>query len=297
MAVRTSTLGPRDLLVAAVMNLLWGLNIIAVKMGVEATTPLVASVLRMGIVFAMCAHALRIVPGRMGTVLLLGLLNGAAFMIAVNLSLAVSTNVSALAIASQLGVPFSLLLGVLFLKERIHWPRMAGIALAMGGVILIVFDPAAAGELPGIAFTALGALIFAIGSLIQRRMAGVRVMTLYAWIGLIGTAALLPLAWLFERASLQSLPDLRLGGFGWIAFSAIGSTLIGHGSMAWLLQRHPIATVSPLTLASPIVAVVAASLFFGTVLTPVMIAGGVVAMAGVAIITLRSARGMDEART
>lgn len=291
---RSPSLGPRDLMVAALMNLLWGLNIIAVKMGVEATTPLVASTLRMAIVFTICAPALRLVPGRMGTVLLLGLLNGAAFMIAVNLSLAVSENVSALAIASQLGVPFSLLLGIVFLKERIHWPRMAGIALAFTGVVMLVFDPAAANELPGIGFTALGALIFAIGSLSQRRMAGVRVMTLYAWIGLIGTLTLLPLAWMFERASLLAVPDLRLGGVGWIAFSAIGSTLIGHGSMAWLLQRHPISVISPLTLASPIIAVIAASLFFGTVLTPVMIAGGVVALSGVAVITIRSARQAEQ---
>jgi O-acetylserine/cysteine efflux transporter len=287
-AGRTAEVGVRDLAVALVMNLLWGLNIVAVKMAVEATSPSVASLLRMTIVFAICAPALRLVPGRMGTILLLGLANGALFMILTNLSLAVSSNVSALAIAGQLGVPFSLLLAVLFLGERIHWPRILGMALAFGGVVLLVFDPAAARELPGLALAALASLVFAVGSLLQRRLAGVPVLTLYAWIGLVGTLVIAPLAWLLEPASLAAVPDLRLGGLGWIAFSAIGSTLLGHGGMAWLLQRHPLTTVAPLTLGSPVVAVLASSAFFKTPLTPVMIAGGVVTLAGVAVITVRS---------
>ena len=41
---------------------------------------------------------------------------------------------------------------------------------------------------------------------------------------------------------------LPLSTFGWVLFSALGSTVIGQGAMSILLQRHPVSTVVPLTL-------------------------------------------------
>lgn len=291
---RTTHLGPVDLLAAGVINIVWGLNIIAVKMAVDATAPFAAGGLRQAIVLAVCLPFLRVVPGKMGLLLWLGLLNGSAFMVLVNLSLLVSDNVSALAIAGQLGVPFSLILGVVFLKERVSWPRMMGIALAFGGVAVLVFDPDIANEIPGLLLTAGATFTWAIGALLQRKLVGVPVLTIYAWIGLGGVVVMFPMSMLFEPGAFVRLPQLTLHDLGWIAFSALGSSVLGQGGMAWLLQRHPISTVLPLTLGAPVIAVSASSLFFGTVLTPPMIAGGVIAMAGVAIITLRSARAEQE---
>src|SRR3546814_20623927 len=77
--------------------------------------------------------------------------------------------------------------------------------------------------------------------------------------------------------------------FGAVAFSAICSTLIGQGGMAWLLQRHPISTVIPLTLAAPAVSVVASALAFQTPVTGMMVLGGVVVLGGVSIVTILSA--------
>jgi O-acetylserine/cysteine efflux transporter len=282
--------GPLDFAIVAVMNLMWGLNIIAAKMGVELAGPMTAAFLRQVIVFLVCLPMLRIVPGRMRELIALGLLSGAAFYIAINLSLALADNVSALAIAGQLGVPFSLILAVLFLGERIRAVRLFGIGLAFSGVVLLVFDPEAGKEAPGLLMQALASLLWAMSSLIQRRMSGVPVLTIYAWMGLIGAVILLPVAWVVEPQRLLATPALPLATLGWIAFSAIGSTIIGHGSMSWLLQRHPISTVVPFTLAAPVISIIVASLYFETPLTPLMIAGGLIALAGVAIIAVRTAR-------
>lgn len=180
------------------MNLMWGLNLIAVKMAVDLISPLTAAWLRQVMVLIICLPALKIIPGKMRELLLLGVLSGALFYIFINFSLAVSDNVSALAIAGQLGVPFSLILAIIFLKERIHKIRMIGMGLSFVGVILIVFDPSAASEGAGIALTAAASLTWAICSLIQRRLIGVPVLTIYAWVGLIGSIILLPIAYGFE---------------------------------------------------------------------------------------------------
>jgi O-acetylserine/cysteine efflux transporter len=286
--------GPTDLGVAAVMNIMWGLNLIAVKMAVDLIQPMTAALLRQMVVLIVCIPALRIMPGRMRSLVTLGVLSGGLFYIAVNLSLKVSDNVSALAIAGQLGAPFSLILAIIFLGERIQKFRIAGMALAFAGVVVLVFDPGLVNEAPGLALTALSSLIWGFCSLIQRQLRGVPVLTIYAWVGLIGSVLLFPVALWFEPSGIAAIPALPLATFGWVLFSGVGSTVIGQGAMSWLLQRHPISTVVPLTLAAPIISVAAASWWFKTPLTPAMIVGGLMAMMGVGIVTVRTARARED---
>jgi O-acetylserine/cysteine efflux transporter len=286
-----------DILVAVAMNVMWGLNLIAVKMGVDLIEPLTAAWLRQVMVMLICLPALRIIEGKMRELVLLGALAGGAFYIIVNISMAVSTNVSALAIAGQLGAPFSLILAIIFLGERVHKYRIAGMALAFAGVVMIVFDPNAVNEHLGLALTAVASFIWACCSLIQRRLIGVPVLTIYAWVGLVGTVVLLPIALIAEPQAMASIQDLPLSSLGWVLFSALGSTVIGQGAMSILLQRHPVSAVVPLTLPTPVISVIAAAYWFGTPLTPIMIAGGGVVLAGVAIVTLRTAQAEEAKRS
>lgn len=291
----TRPFGPRDIGAVMAINLLWGCNIIAVKMAVDATSPFAAGGMRMLLVLLICLPFLRLVPGRMAMVLGLGVLQGGAFLIFINLAMLASDNVSALAIAGQLSVPFALVLGVIFLGERIALARIAGTALAFGGIVLLLFDPGLVDETAALALMAASSLCWALGSLIQRRLTDVPVLTIFAWIGLVGAAMLFTMSAALEPGSFARLPQLPLRDLGWILFSALGSTVLGHGGITWLLQRHPISTVLPLTLAAPVVSVAAASLWFDNHLTSMMIVGGLVAMTGVAIITIRSARQADGA--
>jgi len=288
-ALPTRSLSTFELALAAAITFFWGINIVAITVVVRDTAPLTAAMLRQCAVMLVCLPFLRIVPGKMKAMLLVGLMQGAAFLIFSNLALRIGHNVSALSIAAQLGVPFALLLGIIFEGERIALVRLAGIVLAFGGVVVMVFDPAAVHEGPGLAVMTLGTLMWAIGSLLVRRLGTVPVLTIYGWIGLIGFVLLLPLSLLIEPEAVRHIPALTAQDWGWVLFSAIGTTLIGHGGMAWLLQRHPITRVMPLTLGAPVVAVIGSAIAFDIVLTPIVILGAVLSIAGVTIIALRSA--------
>jgi O-acetylserine/cysteine efflux transporter len=86
------------------------------------------------------------------------------------------------------------------------------------------------------------------------------------------------------------LPDVPLSAFGWILYSAIAASLVGHAGMSWLVQRYPVTLITPFTLPTPLLAVLFATLAYGTPVTPMMWLGGALTLAGVAIITLRTAR-------
>ena len=281
--------GTRDLLVALAINLCWGLNIVAIKLSVTLVPPFTAALLRQAIVLVACLPWLRIVPGHMVRLLALGLVTGGAFFALTNVAMKMTDNVGALAIAGLLGAPFSLLLAIAFLGERIGLPRIAGMTLALAGCAILVFDPGAAHEGPALLLTVLTSALWATGSLLQRQLVGVSVGTMYAWIGLGGVVVLAPLALICEGAAMTGATVIPAIAFFWIACSALGSTLIGSGGMAWLLQRHPVSSVVPMTLGAPVIAVVASAIVFGRALTPLMVLGGVVALAGVAIVTMRTA--------
>jgi O-acetylserine/cysteine efflux transporter len=283
------SLSARDFFAAGVMNLCWGLNLIAVKMAVDLMAPMTAAWLRQVFVLIICLPALKVVPGKMRSLLALGTLSGGVFYIAVNFSMQVSDNVAALAIAGQLGAPFSLILAVVFLGERIARVRVAGMLLSFAGVVLLVFDPAAIDEKAGLALTAFASLVWAICSLILRGMKGVPILTIYAWVGLTGSTILLPIAWFTEPESMKHVHDLPLSSFGWLLFSALGSTVIGQGIMSSLLQRHDVSTIVPLTFGAPVIAVIASAWWFSRPLTGVTIVGGLIVMAGVVIVTVRTA--------
>ncbi len=272
------------------IDVLWAFNIVAIKETVIAMPPLLAVALRYVVVLLVCASSLRIVDGRMRLVLLTGLVTGALQFGLGGYSYQVATNLSALAIAGQLGVPMSLILAIVIDGERIAWKRTIGILLAISGVMLLVFDPRIADERLGILLTFGAAFCWAAGNLMFKRLTGVPVLTLYGWQALVSLPVLLGASALFEPGGIAGLPDVPLSAFGWILYSAIAASLVGHAGMSWLVQRYPVTMITPFTLPTPLLAVMFATLAYGTPVTPMMILGGLLTLAGVAIITLRTAR-------
>ena len=272
------------------IDLIWAFNIVPVKLAVEAAGPLTAVTLRYVIVLVACLPWLRWLPGRMGWVLVTGVVAGALCMGLGGLGFAFADNVSALAIAGQLGVPFSLILAVVVYKERIRWPRITAVALCFAGVAVMGFDPAIAHESLALWLTVGATLCWAIGNLLFRKLAGVPVLTIHAWLAAISVPMLAATAAVIEPQRLIAVGSLSWETWVCLAYSGLASSLLGHGGMTWLFQRYPIAVVSPLTLPTPLFSVIIAVIVFGTPITVQMVIGGVLTLIGVAIITLRTPR-------
>lgn len=280
---------PAHLAFILFIDLVWALNIVAIKAAIDALGPLTAVFLRYVIVFAVTLPWLRVVKGRMTAIVIAGIVSGALFMGIGGIGFAVTDNVAALAIVGQLGVPFSLILAVIFLGETIRWIRIAGTAAAFIGVAVMGFDPAIWDERLGVGLTLLASFIWAAGSLLFRRLQGVSALTIHAWLALVSLPVLCAAALIHEPGGFAAAKVADAAVFGWIAYSAIGASIVGHAGMSWLLQRYPVTTVAPLTLPTPLLSAIVAVMVFDTPVSPEFVLGALITFVGVAVVTWRSA--------
>jgi O-acetylserine/cysteine efflux transporter len=291
-------MAPRHVLLMLAICLAWAGNIVAIKEAVRDVPPLLAVAIRYAILLPVCLPHMTLLtglpddgrpPSRMVLVVLAGLVGGAGSFGFGTAAYVFAENLSALAIAGQLGVPFSLILAILFLGERIHWRRTLGIVLAFAGVALLVFDPRIVDERVALLLTVAASFTWALSTLLLRRLTGIHVLNLMGWQAAVSLPVLVLLSLVLEPGALVRVPDLPFSAILWLAYTALVGSLLGHSGMAWLLQRYPVSVLTPLTLPTPLLSIILATAVYGTPVTPLMALGGLLTLSGVAIIALRTA--------
>jgi len=283
-------LSPHHLALLVFINALWGLNFLAGKLGTEVFGPLMFSTLRFAVVLLLLFPFMRVVKGQMKLIVLIGLCLGAGHYSIMFYALYLGDNVSSIAIAAQLAVPFSTILAILFLGERIRLIRIFAITLSFLGVVVIGFEPVGPEHLLALLAATVAAAVMAVAAILMRRLVGVGVFSLQGWIALVSTSVLALLTWVFESHSLITLRDIPLEQYWTPVYSAIGATIIGHGSLYYLLQRYEINHVAPLLTLSSLFAVIFGIVFMGEVLSVKIVLGGLLTLLGVTVIALRNAR-------
>ncbi|HOW63561.1 MAG TPA: EamA family transporter, partial [Candidatus Contendobacter sp.] len=178
------------MLLALLANTAWAFNFIAGKAGVTQFQPFLFTALRFAALLLALLPFLRWLPGRMRGVLSIALVQGVLHFSLVFAGLEASGDIASVAIASQLYVPFSALLAVVWLGETLDRRRLAGIASAFGGVLVIGFDPIVFHHLDALLLITAGAAAMAVATIQMRQLRGVSVFVLQAWIALCATPAL-----------------------------------------------------------------------------------------------------------
>lgn len=279
------------------INVAWGFNIVPVKLALNELAPLAAGSVRFFFLLLLCLPAMRWVRGRMHQIAAIGLIMGALQFSVMNVAFSMAKNMSGLAIAGQLAVPFTVILAIALLGERIRWVRALGIVLAFTGVAYLSFDPHMFDERLPLGLACLAAFSGALGTVMLRNLQGVSPLNLQAWVALISMVPMALLSMIYEPGVLANPQDIPLKAYGYLLFAAAFSSVVGHAGLAWLLQRYPVTAVTPYTLLSPLVGVISSVVFLGSVLTMQMVIGALITLAGVAILTLRTAQKAVEQTT
>ncbi len=291
-----TAIAPRHLWILVAICALWGFNLIAIKAGVERLPPVFFTLLRFAVLAVVVAPFLRWHRGSMGWLLLASITSGGLMFALMFLGIAMSESMSAVAIAGQLGVPFTTLLSILLLGEEVRWRRWSGILLSFSGVMLIGFNPVVFQSVAGLSLVVLSALVGAVGLVAIKRVHGVQPLELQAWFAWSSLPVLAVMTLAMEQDQLASLRALDLTGSAAILYTALAASLVGHTVFFSLVQRYPVTSVAPVTVLAPVFSVFFAVTLLGESLDWRILTGGAMTLAGVVIISLRE-RKLPDTRT
>ena len=282
-------LGSRDLTLALVVCLAWAGSFLFAAFALRELPPLLFATLRLALLVVVVSPWIRPpAPGQWRALLALGVFNGALNFGLSMASLKLSAGLSAPVIAQQCYVPMAALLAWAILGERFGWRTGAGIALSFAGVLVLGFDPTVL-QAPLALLLMLGsAFTIALGTIAMRRLHGVGALSAQGWTALIGVLPLLFASLAFEPDGAAALRAASAVAWGGVAYSALVSSLFGYGLYYVLVQRHPVAQVTPYMLLSPVMAVLLGIVFWGDRPGPALWIGGAMVLGGVLVVALRA---------
>ena len=204
---------PADFFLLVAVCLAWALNLVVTRWTVidGGVPPLFFAAVRVGLLAIVLSPFLLPAPRQIGMMFLIAMgMAGIHFgLLFVGLALA---GASVAAVVGQLGVPFTTILSVILLGEKIGAYRAAGIVMSFGGVMIVLIDPAGFSLTFGILYLTLAALVGSVANILMKRIEPMPAMRLQAWIGLFSITPLLAMSLLTETG--QMTPIWRsTGGF------------------------------------------------------------------------------------
>jgi drug/metabolite transporter (DMT)-like permease len=223
--------------------------------------------------------------GRIGRLLLLGLLGGALFGVGSNLAV----NFTGAAVAALVVGTYPVIaaaLAPLVLHERIRRPAGAGLGLAFAGTILIAGVDFSGAQLAGVVIGALTALGFGLFLLLSRRWSTpLRLAPTLVAFAMGGTLAVI------AGAVAIAIGDPLLPTPGqtepWLAVLYLGAFAgaIAGALLTASVRRLPAQESSAYLLLNPLTGALLAVPVLGESLAPIQLLGGVCVILGVALAT------------
>jgi O-acetylserine/cysteine efflux transporter len=298
----------RDLAAAASVVLIWGLNFVAMKLGLRDFTPFQLGAARFA--FAMLPLALWVKPPTvpLGWLVTYGLVQGFAQFACLFIALKVGMTAALASVLMQTQLFFTAVLGALALRETLGRPLKLGMMLA--GVGLACFavstwtEPAARGvTVPGLALNLLAAAMWATSNVIVRKIQAAHrpeALALVVWSGAVSSVAFGLVSLVFDDPAARSR-WMGASLLGWLSIAYLGwvSTAIAYGLWTGLLQRHPASRVAPFSLGVPVVGLLAGMLVLGEHVTGWQWAGAALVMSALAFVvggSMLQGRGARPAR-
>ncbi|GAB3882904.1 EamA family transporter [Microbispora bryophytorum] len=272
---------PRHLALAVALAAVWGVNFVVMQTGLKHYPPLTYAALR----FLLAAFPAVLVAGGPRVPWRWVVATGASLGVAqyglLLLGMRAGMPAGLTSLVIQVQAVFTALFATALLGERLGPRRIAGMAVAFGGLGLIAAGVAAkSGAIPFGAFLlCVGAAAgWGLGNVATRKAAPPDSLRFMVWVSAVSAPPLLVLSLVTEGPS--SLTSFTAEGVGAVLYTAFLSTLGGFAVWGWLLTRYDASVVAPYSLLVPIFGIASAALFTGEPISPLTVAAGALILAG-----------------
>lgn len=263
----------------------WGTNFAVIKLALAQMPPLLFATLRFVAVIlpAIFLVARPAVPWRNLAAygLLIGVGQFGLMFIAMNGH--ISPGLASLVVQTQ--VFFTIGLAMWLSGERAHPVQGVSLALAAGGIGVILLHTDGSATPLGLVLMLLAALSWAGGNIVSRQAGRVNMLAYVVWSSAFAVPPLVVLTlwqegWTPVRTALEHADAAAWAAVAW---QAVGNSLFGYAAWGWLLSRHPAATITPMAMLVPVFGMGASAVFLGESLPPWKLLAAALVMSGLAL--------------
>ena len=275
-----------ELILAASVPLLWGIGFTFAKAGLNEFPPLFLMGLRFSLAALTLVWFVPIPRGQLKQIFWISFV-GSTLQYGMTFTGLSMIDASLAIIIIHLEVPFSVLLAAIILKDNPGIQRILGMLISFAGIVLIAGQPSLSGQLYAILLTAAGAMMWAVGQVMVKRLENPPSgFALTAWIGVFSGPQMILGSFIFEDSQLESLSNASWIGWGVILYLALIMTVLGYGIWYRVLSRNPVSKVMPVMLLLPVFTIASSMFFLGEHPSLMIFMGAAVVIGGVSMIVI-----------
>lgn len=277
----------KDWVLLILLIVIWGGNAAAVKIGTNEISPYLLIPLRgMGVSLMALPFIKKITWDDFKNLALVSLvfytIHYSVMYQALN-----AINSSSFAVLIMLGMPFSIILSAIFLKEKVGKWTWVGLIIAFSGLITAFGIPDIEHYPFGAFLTTSTAFFWACGSLLMKRTKHIPLMTFTFYTFAIATPLLLLIGLAAGGTEIFNIEEANLTMLG----LSLGYQIVLASTMAavwaYLIAHHPAEHVSPFLLLQVPVAAIAGHFVLGETLSREFFMSAFLITAGVGLIHYR----------
>jgi O-acetylserine/cysteine efflux transporter len=278
----------RDIVLVLLIVLAWAGNFLTSALAMREIPPFLFTALRFALLALPLVFVLkRPAIGQWPRLIVYGLCVGVLHFGLSFSALKLAGDLSSTAIVMQSYVPMTALLAWAALGERFAWRTGLAIAVSFAGVLVLGFDPLVLDRPVALVLMLVAAFFLALGTVLMKPLRGLDVYSQQGWTAVISVLPLLAISLVLEPGALARLPEASWVAWTGALYAAFISSLLGHGLYYVLVQRYPVAQVTPWLLLVPVFAVALGIAFWGDRPGPKLWIGGAMVLGGVLLIALR----------
>lgn len=275
-------LTPRDLLLALLVVLVWGLNFVFIKWGVEEVPPLMLTGLRYLCAALPMVFFIRRPQVRTGTLIVYGLAIGFAQFGLLFSAIKLGMPAGLASLIIQIQAFFTIALAMLFLGEKLGRMQAIGALVAIAGIGVIATERFEITALVPLLMVVLAAFFWGVANIASKKAGQIDMLSFVVWGSLVPILPLFGLSLLVEGppaigAALSAISPRTIGV---VLFNGYIATIVGFGIWSYLLKRYPAGLIAPFSLLVPVFGIGFAWLLLGEIITLTEVLGSILVFAG-----------------
>lgn len=276
---------PTHFLLAILLAVIWGVNFIFVRIGLDQMSPYMLCAIRFILASIPLVFFIKPPEVHFKWVVSYGIVMFVLQFSLLFLGVHAGMSPGMASFVMQVQIFFSMFFAALLWDEIPSRWQIMGALVAFTGIGLIAKHLENGTTILGFICVLGASVVWALGNVIIKSMGKVNIASLVVWGSFVACFPMIILSLFIDGTAgiVASYHRLNWQGIFSIMFIVYGATWTGYGIWGWLLRHHPVSKVVPFTLLIPVFGILSSVLILGEPLQSWKIFAGLLVLSGLCV--------------